>query len=782
MSLKPESSTPSSLPSSDSLLRLKIIIRGAVQGVGFRPFIYRLASELGLKGWVINSSQGVFIEAEAGKNALNDLILRIEQEKPPLAHIQSLEFSFLDPIGYSTFEIRESEEEGEKTVLVLPDISTCDECMAEVWNPADRRFRYPFTNCTNCGPRFTIIETLPYDRPRTSMRIFPLCADCEKEYHNPLDRRFHAQPIACPRCGPHLQLLDSQGKVLAEREDAIKQAGQLVLEGNILGFKGLGGFLIIANPYRTRVVQLLRERKPRRDKPFALMFPDLETVKRHCEVSSLEERALTSPEHPIVLLKKRADSDLPEDCAPGNPYLGVMLPYTPMHYLLMSEVNQPVIATSGNLTDEPICTDERSALKKLGKICDFFLVHNRPIVRHADDSIIRVILDRELVIRRARGYAPLPVRLKENSPCVLGVGGHLKNTIAISIGRNVFISQHLGDLETAESFKTFEKTIQDFLTLYEIQPRLSAVACDLHPDYLSTQWAENWAYQHGLPLIRVQHHHAHIASCMAENELEGTVLGISWDGTGYGMDGTIWGGEFLISSPSGFHRFARLRTFPLPGGDVAIHEPRRVALGLLYELLGEKAFESETPTLRAFSPQELKLLQQMLRRGLNSPLASSAGRLFDAVGSLLDFVQKTTFEAQSAMAVEFQASERTAHTFSFQLTGENPIVIDWGPMILDMINLKNSGVNPSELAGRFHLTLVKIMVEVAKKAGLEKVLLSGGCFQNALLTKLAYQALTHAGFQVYTHQRVPPNDGGISLGQVFVSARVYNQTVKGANP
>lgn len=770
--------------------RLRATIRGAVQGVGFRPFIYRLATESGLKGWVLNSSQGVFIEAEAEKEILDAFVLRIEKEKPPLARIQSLEFSFLDPVGYTTFEIRESEKESEKTVLVLPDVATCDECMTEVWNPADRRYRYPFTNCTNCGPRFTIIEFLPYDRPYTSMRIFPMCPDCAREYRDPGDRRFHAQPIACPVCGPHLQLWGvgcwtedalkgnpgGMPSITAVYDEALKQAAQAVLDGKILAFKGLGGFLIVVDAYNLQAIQNLRLRKPRKDKPFALMFPDLLSVKRHCRVSPFEERALLSPEHPIVLLPRNPESDLPDDIAPGNPYLGVMLPYTPMHHLFMSEVNRPVIATSGNLTDEPICTDEKEALKRLGKICDLFLVHNRPIVRHADDSIIRIILGKEMVLRRARGYAPFPIHLKENLPSILAVGGHLKNTIAISVRKNVFISQHLGDLETLESLKTFERTVQDFLALYEVQPRLVGVACDLHPDYLSTQWAEEWTHKNGLPLIYVQHHHAHIASCMAENELDGEVLGISWDGTGYGTDRTMWGGEFLIASPSGFRRFAHLRTFPLPGGDRAIHEPRRVALGLLYELFGEKAFDMNTPALRAFSHQELRVIRQMLHKGVNCPITSSAGRLFDALASLLGLFQTVSFEAQAAMDVEFQASHPTEQAFPFELRNENHITIDWGPMIEEVVKLRNPEGRIPEIAKRFHLTLVDMMVAVAKRAKNKKIVLSGGCFQNALLLEFAYQKLSNAGFQVYTHQRIPPNDGGISPGQIFVAYKVMKQS------
>lgn len=582
--------------------RAKIIVRGAVQGVGFRPFVYRLATELNLVGWVLNSAQGVFIEVEGTKEVLDHFLLRLEKEKPPRAGIQSLEFSFLDPIGFDSFEIRQSDGSGERSVLVLPDIATCSDCLREVFDPADRRHLYPFTNCTNCGPRFTIIESLPYDRPNTSMKQFTMCPECQKEYDDPLNRRFHAQPNACANCGPHLELWDERGDVLSRYHDALLEAAKIVQGGKILALKGLGGFLFIVDARNEAVVILLRERKHREEKPFALMYPSLDLVKEQCEVSEFEERLLLSPESPIVLLSRKQSIDIAASVAPKNPYLGVMLPYTPLHHILMRELHSPVVATSGNLKDEPICTDEHEALDRLHGIADVFLIHNRPIVRHVDDSVVRVVLGRELVLRRARGYAPLPIHLKEALPNILAVGAHLKNTVALSVGKEIFISQHIGDLETKEAYSAFCKVIGDFRQLYEATPEF--IACDMHPDYLSTKYAEDW----GTPVIPVQHHHAHVAACMAENELEGPVLGVSWDGTGYGLDGTIWGGEFILTDEISFKGVGHFRQFRLPGGESAIKEPRRTALGVLYEIFGGKVSErKDLIPIQSFSEGELLL-------------------------------------------------------------------------------------------------------------------------------------------------------------------------------
>ena len=570
--------------------RARIVVRGAVQGVGFRPFVYRLAAELQLNGWVSNTGQGVFIEVEGDRASVQRFLFRLEKEKPPRASIHSLESSFLDPVGYAKFEIRESEETGGKSVVILPDIATCADCVREIFDPNDRRFGYPFTNCTNCGPRFSIIESLPYDRANTSMKRFIMCAECDREYHDPLDRRFHAQPNACPRCGPQIELWDKSGSVIARSGDALLKAAEIIRTGNILALKGIGGFQLLVDARNDQAVTSLRERKHREEKPFAVMYPAIEAVREICEILELEERLLRSAESPIVLLHRH--SAMFPFVAPGNPNLGVMLPYTPLHHLLMRELDFPVVATSGNLSDEPICIDEREALSRLGGIADFFLTHDRPIVRHMDDSIVCIMGGRELVLRRARGYAPLPINLKsevgsQRSEIILAVGAHLKNTVALKMGTNVFVSQHIGDLETKEAYSAFCAVAEDLPRLYEVKPDL--IACDMHPDYLSTKYAA----QLPSPAAGVQHHWAHVASCMAENELEPPALGVAWDGTGYGTDGTIWGGEFLLANITSFTRVAQLRQFRLPGGDAAIKQPRRSCLGLLHEIFRDELWKRD---------------------------------------------------------------------------------------------------------------------------------------------------------------------------------------------
>jgi hydrogenase maturation protein HypF len=835
--------------------RLRIVVRGAVQGVGFRPFIFRLAGAAGLQGWVNNSSHGVFIEVEGSRTHLQAFLLRLDVEKPPRSSIQSLEASWLDPVGYVGFEIRQSETGGAKTALVLPDIAACPDCLSEIFDPANRRYGYPFTNCTNCGPRFSVIEALPYDRANTSMKGFVLCPQCQAEYDDPLDRRFHAQPNACPICGPHLELWDRQGVVVPfegapplgdsnvgnlgtqqqspdaavnsplpqsksrapmlppERRSpdssasAIAAAADAIRQGQILAVKGLGGFHLMVAAHHDEAVRRLRELKHREEKPFALMFPSLPPVKAACEVSPLEERLLRSPEAPIVLLRRRSGaSALSPSLAPGNPNLGVMLPYTPLHHLLMSALGFPVVATSGNLSDEPICTDEREALQRLSGLADLFLVHNRPIVRHVDDSIVRVMMGRELVLRRARGYAPLPIKLRSSTgDTVLAVGAHLKNNITLSIDSQAFISQHIGDLETDQAYEAFRRVINDFQALYESRPAI--VAADTHPDYLSTRFARDLcqvgravpsAPVSGGPLVKappptaapqpstlnpqliiVQHHIAHVLSCMAENEIEPPLLGVSWDGTGYGLDGTVWGGEFFLVTETSCERVAHFRQFRLPGGDKAVKEPRRVALGLLYELFGEAAFSmAELAPVASFSPADLGLLRTMLARSLNSPLTSSVGRLFDAVAALASLRQQVRFEGQAAMELEFALEGITAaEAYDIPIRSEHAprtthhasSLLDWSPMIAAILADLKRGLPTAQISARFHNALAEVIATVAKQIGQPRVVLSGGCFQNRYLTERAVQRLREAGFRPYWHQRVPPNDGGISLGQVVAA-------------
>jgi hydrogenase maturation protein HypF len=731
--------------------------------VGFRPFIYRLAKELCLNGWVNNSSQGVFIEVEGEKRRLQEFLLRIETDKPPRSSIQSLESVYLDPIGYKRFEIKPSVGLGKKVALVLPDIATCSDCRAEIFDPTNRRYHYPFTNCTNCGPRFSIIQALPYDRANTTMKKFKMCRACQAEYEDPLDRRFHAQPNACPVCGPHLELWDKKGNCLSSHYEALLAGASAIKEGKIVAVKGLGGFHLIVDARNEKSVVRLRRLKVREEKPFALMYPSLKAVKQDCIVSELETRLLLSPESPIVLLKRLGGNNgtgIASSVAPNNPNLGIMLPYTPLHHLLMAELGFPVVATSGNISDEPICIDEYEALKRLAEIADLFLVHNRPIARPVDDSIVRVVMDRELVIRRARGYAPLPIHLKEPLPPVLAVGAHLKNTVAITVGKDVFISQHIGDLDTGLAFGVFNKVIDSFKKLYEFKPE--KVVCDIHPDYVSTRFAEAT----GLPVIHIQHHYAHSLSVMAENELTGWVLSVSWDGTGYGLDNTIWGGEFLLVKDNSFVRVASLRTFRLPGGEIAIKEPKRSGLGILYEIFGEKVLAMrELLPIKSFSSKELKILKTVLARNINSPITSSMGRLFDAVASIIGLRQKIRFEGQAAMEMEFAlAGIKTDQHYPYKIDGAK---IDWEPMILAILKDFKDKISLGLISAKFHNTLVEMIIDVAKQIGEEKVVLTGGCFQNKYLTERAVIRLTKEGFRPYWHQRVPPNDGGIALGQVI---------------
>ena len=761
---------------------MKLAVRGAVQGVGFRPFVFRLASELELRGRVNNSPQGVFIEAEGARENLETFLLRLNSEKPPSSFIQSLETSWLDPAGYEKFEILASEDSGAKTALILPDIATCPDCLCDIFDPKNRRHLYPFTNCTNCGPRFSIIESLPYDRANTSMKKFAMCPQCRAEYDDPRDRRFHAQPNACPICGPRLELWNATGEVIFGGNEALLAAASAIRRGKIVAVKGIGGFHLMADARNEKAVQLLRERKHREEKPFALMFPSLVSARAVCEISPLEERLLRSPEAPIVLLKKISNlkSQIVNSVAPGNPNLGVMLPSNPLHHLLMAELNIPIVATSGNLSDEPICTNEREALERLGGIADLFLVHNRPVVRHMDDSIVRVMLDREMILRRARGYAPLPIRLNSqlstlNSQPILAVGAHLKNSVALAVGENVFISQHIGDLETEPANAAFRRVIADFEKLYDAKPEI--VAADLHPDYLSTKFANE------LKNVRhngVQHHVAHVLSCMAENEIAPPALGIAWDGTGYGLDGTIWGGEFFLVTKNACERVAHLRPFRLPGGDKAVQEPRRAAIGLLYEAFGDAAFEMKhLPPFQEMSPIALSALKGMLQRKLNSPATSSAGRLFDAVASLAGLRQIMRFEGQAAMELEFAMHGiETEEAYRLSLvTNHSSLVLDWSPMIEAILADVKSGVFAGRISAKFHNALAEAIVSVAKSFGLNRVALSGGCFQNRYLTERVVRRLRDENFRPYWHHRVPTNDGGIALGQIMAALREQSQIV-----
>ncbi len=750
------------------------------------------------------------LEVSGLASAVADFLGSLRSEAPPQARIDSVEIEELPPIPVQAlagarFEIRSAACCTQQAGDALPrptipaDLATCDACRKEIADPNERRYRYPFTNCTNCGPRWSIIRQLPYDRPRTSMARFPLCPACQAEYDDPTDRRFHAQPIACPQCGPHLRLVDAGGRLQAERDEALQAAADALIAGQVVALQGLGGFQLLVDATAAAAVDRLRRRKHRPDRPFALMFPTLDAVRRCCLVSEDEARELLSPAAPILLLRRLAGWHVPEptmyswsaqgratlvpsiaaNVAPGNPYLGVMLPYTPLHHLLMDAVARPVVCTSGNLSEEPMAIDIDDALHRLGglgertgmTIADLLLVHDRPIVRPVDDSVARIGPDGLQVLRRARGFAPLPIKLNFAAPPILAVGGHLKNTVALAVGgerpASVVLSQHIGDLESPLSLSVFHRAIDDLLEFFAVEPQ--AVACDLHPDYASTRYAEELARRFQVPLVRIQHHHAHVAACMAEHGLEGPVLGLAWDGTGYGPDGTIWGGEALLCHGADYQRVAHLRTFPLPGGDWAARQPRRAALGLLYEILDTSAFENAREW---FSESEQRAFARMLERKINSPRTSSMGRLFDAVAALCGFWQEMTFEGQAAMKLEFAADEEIAESYPLPLrASEGGLIADWEPMVRQILDERLKGESAGRISARFHNALAGLAFDVAQRVDCRQIVLSGGCFQNALLTERVRQRLLEGGFTVHSHQRVPPGDGGIALGQVFVVAR-----------
>lgn len=749
--------------------RLHIQLEGLVQGIGFRPFVYRLALDLRLSGWVANNGLGVIIEAEGGKEQVNIFMQRLQQEAPPHAYIARIQVDQRPPAGFKQFELKPSVTQSKKSFYALPDIATCPDCLTELFDPADRRYRYPFISCCHCGPRYSIMHGLPYDRARTTMDRFILCEPCQAEYRDPADRRFHAQTTACPACGPKLRLWNNRGNELAEMDEALRLSVEAIGDGAIVAVKGIGGFQLLVDARHDQAVRRLRQRKARPDKPFAAMFPSLEAVKLYCKVSPLEEKLLLSPAAPIVLLRQN-QAHLAAGVAPRNPYVGAMLPYSPLHHLLLNDLKTPVVATSGNLSSEPICTDEGEALTRLKGIADLFLIHDRPIIRPLDDSLARVIAGQEMLLRRARGYAPLPITLAKSVGRLLALGGHLKNTIALSDDRQVILSQHLGDLDTLPALTHFRNAIQDLCGFYAVTPH-SAV-CDEHPDYASSQQAASLS----LPVQKIQHHDAHVSACMAEHGLQGDVLGIAWDGAGLGTDHTLWGGEFFRAGEDSCERIAHLRPFPLPGGEKAIKEPRRAALGLLYALFHSDLFaKTDLAPIAAFNQEALSILRKMLERGLNAPLCSSAGRLFDAVASLLGLCQTSSFEGQAAMALEFSCLDHASElSYPFRLIEQaaNLTLIDWQPMILALLQERAQNLPPGFLAAKFHNTLADMIVTLAQKYPLKRVVLSGGCFQNKHLSERAIERLRQEGFQPFWHKTVPPNDGGLALGQIVAASRI----------
>lgn len=788
---------------AESRVRLHADITGAVQGVGFRPFVYRLARELDLCGWVLNGERGVELEVEGPRTSVERFALRLGREVPARAVVADVAYRWAEPRGYADFRIVHSRRNGAPTLFVLPDIATCDACRAEILDPTNRRHRYPFTNCTNCGPRFSIVRALPYDRVNTSMAGFDMCPACQAEYDDPADRRFHTQPNACPACGPGLALWTPDGRTVAGGVWATEAAAAAVLAGRIVAVKGLGGFHLIVDANDNSAIMRLRARKGRYEKPMALMVPDLDTARRLCEVDREAEKALTSYVAPIVLLLRRPDAAVAEGVAPGNPYLGIMLPYTPLHHLLMRELGVPVVATSGNLGGEPICTDEADALLRLGGIADLFLVHDRPIVRHVDDSVVTLHGTRLLPLRRARGMAPLPLRLGTDSPTVLAVGAHLKNVIALAIGSRAFLSQHLGDMDTPRGMDAFRNVVADFMTLYDARP--AAVVHDLHPGYPTTRWAREATG--GARRIAVQHHHAHLAACLTDVGATEPALGVTWDGTGDGGDGTVWGGEFLLGDARSAVRVATLRPFRLLGGEVAVWQPRRVALALLAELSDEVwTAPGELAPVAGLPDADRVVLRRMWQTGLNSPWCTSAGRLFDGVAALAGLRQRVSFEAQAAMALEFAADTTVhdAYLLPVQERGTGPpgpgnpplqkreagshgsvsppvpdapglLELDWRPLIEAILRDIRRGVDVCVIAARFHNALAAAVARVAAAFEAPRVALTGGCFQNRLLAVRVAEALEREGVDVLMHRQVPPNDGGIALGQVAVARATWSE-------
>ena len=764
----------------NSLVRRHVHVRGIVQGVGFRPFVYNLAHRLELSGFVLNSSAGVFIEAEGPEADLDQFLHALRQDAPPLAQIEDVAVTPLAPTLERGFLIRASLDEPGRLVPVSPDVSTCDDCMRDFRTPWNRRYGYPFTNCTNCGPRYTITRQIPYDRPLTTMACFTMCEHCSHEYEDPADRRFHAQPNACPDCGPSLSLTPPGEPVFDSPDGAlaiIRKVRSLLRDGRILAIKGLGGFHLACDPQNAGVVRMLRERKKRSDKPFALMVPDIQSAERFCIVSDAARTALESARRPIVILPRRPGAELPPGLAPGNNTLGVMLPYTPLHYLLFGDsLDTPpefhaLVMTSGNLSEEPIVTSNREAAVRLDRVADAFLFHNRDIHTRVDDSVVRIFDGKERVLRRSRGYAPFPVHLEFPMAEILACGAELKNTFCLTKEHHAFLSQHIGDLENYETLVFYKQTLDRMKDLFRIQP--VAAAYDLHPMYLSTKFALDLP---AVEKIGVQHHHAHIASCMAENGLDEKVIGVAFDGTGFGTDGKIWGGEFLIADYAGFERRAHLRYIPLAGGDTAVREPWRLALSYLLDAFGSELNSLDLPLLQRIPSHKLATVRSMIERRINTVDTSACGRLFDAVASIVGVRDDVNFEAQAAIELENIAAPGIEAAYPFELSSAVPVEIDMRPAIRGIARDVLAGKPPSFIAAAFHNTIAALVLEICRRlrdsGGLRAVCLSGGTFQNMYLLERAVLGLRAANFDVYLHSQVPPNDGGIALGQAVIANRI----------
>jgi len=751
----------------------RITIRGIVQGVGFRPFVYGLATQHRLNGWVLNSSSGVEIEVEGSESALLTFIQALQEQMPPLAKIDEFNTTKIAVQEFKLFKIRHSQPKPNEFIPVSPDVSICDDCLQELFNPANRRYRYPFINCTNCGPRFTIIKDIPYDRPKTSMEDFSLCPKCLQEYENPLDRRFHAQPVACEICGPKIWY-EENGTTIAEKEQSLQAAREAIKSGKVIAVKGLGGFHLACDASNNEAVKTLRSRKRRSDKPFALMAFNNQIIRQFCEINPKEEELLSSRQRPIVLLNKKENHSLSNVIAPKQKTLGFMLPYTPLHHLLLEPTDdfpEVLVMTSGNLSEEPIAFEDDDAIQRLSPLVDGFLMHNRPIHIRVDDSVVRVLNDAIYPLRRSRGYAPDPIVLKNKHLSIFAAGGELKNTFGFTRDQYAFLSHHIGDLENYETLRSFEEGINHFEKLFRITPQ--AFACDSHPSYLASKYARERAQHENLPLIEIQHHHAHLAACLADNGLENSgelVTGLIFDGTGYGTDGTIWGGEFLIGNCSSFERVHHLQAVPQPGGDLATRTPARMALAHLWQ--NKIEWQDTLPPAQALSKTENQVILHQLEASINTPLTSSMGRLFDAVSSLIGIRQTVNYEGQAAIEMEAIAApdENNFYVIEFEpeLTSINLLAF-WE----QLLNAIDSGTPASILSARFHNSIAQLSLKVSRalqsRYAINTVALSGGVWQNRYLFTKTVALLQQNQFTVLTHKRVPTNDGGIALGQLLIA-------------
>lgn len=761
--------------------RNAVVIRvlGVVQGVGFRPFVYRLATELAIVGHVRNTSEDVSILAEGPASRVNEFVRRLREDAPPLARIRHLSVTNTQPQGASHFAILESSFDPSKGQLVSPDVATCDACLADIFDTNNRRYRYPFTNCTNCGPRFTIIRDMPYDRVNTTMDRFKMCEDCRIEYEDPLNRRFHAQPNACPVCGPRLTLLDSKGNSV-DTVDPLASTARLLDTGNIVAIKGLGGFLLACDATSADAVELLRERKRRPAKPFAVMVRDMEEARNHCDINNDEQSLLSSSAAPIVLLRwKKEESNICEEVAPRLGFMGIMLPYTPLHHVLLRDCSRPLVMTSGNMSEEPIAADNDEALERLCGIADYFLIHDRPIHSRYDDSVMMVANSTPQFLRRARGYAPNPIDLPFDAPEVLAVGPQLKNTFCLTKGRTAFVSQHIGDLDSVETLDHFEKTINLYRHLFKVEPQL--VVHDLHPDYPSSGYARQLASK-GMPTLAVQHHHAHAVSCMVENGIADPVIGVAFDGAGLGTDGAIWGGEFLVCDHRTMRRAGHLEYMPLPGGDAATMRPYRTATAYVMSLLGERSLERSPMLAATLSPAERDVILRQIEGRLNTPDCSSMGRLFDAVSALVGLREVVSYEGQAAVELETEAhqyhSDAPIGRYVFDVESNSGVhIVRIAPVLSGVLKDIETQADIPTIAASFHEAVAQMAVEVCRRVreqnGITRVALSGGVFQNRLLLQRTMSLLSDDGFMPLVHTALPANDGCISLGQAAIAASSF---------